>query len=110
LVPTDQGSQFHDTLQTTDLDYAESYYPYGVAVVSRDATIDFALVHNTATNLKKMLNGATVATAGSGATLLSTLTPPVIGSEVSRMIGWESNDHTIRLVAYQALQIGSVEP
>lgn len=110
MGPTEAGSQFHDTLTTEDLTYAESFYPGGTITTGRDATIDFALANITATNIKIALNGAGAATSGSGATLLTTVTPALIGAEVDCMIGWESNDHTVRIVGYQAHQVGAIEP
>jgi hypothetical protein len=55
-----------------------------------------------------MLNGAVKTTSGSGATMLTTLTPPQPGDESRCMLGWEATDNTERLVIEQAFQIGSL--
>jgi hypothetical protein len=60
------------------------------------------------TLIKKMLNGGTLTTSGSGATLLSTYTPAAPGAEVRCMLGWESQDNTERLLMEQAFQTGTL--
>ncbi|MBV9292630.1 MAG: hypothetical protein JO222_09285 [Frankiales bacterium] len=110
LGPTENGSQFHDTATVEKMYVAESYYEVSNVVTGREASIDFALAHFTATNLKNALNGATVTVTGSAGTTNSKVVPPAIGTETRQMIGWESNDHTARLIAYQAFQQGAIEP
>jgi hypothetical protein len=55
------------------------------------------------------MNGGTVTTvSGTGATMLSSYTPPVVGQEARIMLGWESEDATERWVWYQSFQTGEV--
>ena len=109
MGPTEQGSNFHDTPTVEQLMVAESYYEVANVVTGREASIDFALAHFTATNIKNSLNGATV-TGSATATTSAKIQPPVIGAETRQMVGWESNDHTVRLVGYQAFQVGDISP
>jgi len=73
---------------------------------STTVTVEFMQIH--LTNVKRMLNGGTLTTSGSGTTLLSTYKPPQIGQEVRQMLGWESTDNTERWVAEQVFQQGSL--
>lgn len=109
MGPTDAGSQFHDTPTVEQLMIAESYYEVANVVTGREASIEFALAHITVANIKASLNGATV-TGTATATTSAKIQPPVIGAETRQMIGWESNDHTVRLVGYQAFQVGDISP
>jgi hypothetical protein len=61
-------------------------------------------------NVKRVFNGGTLSTvSGAGVTLSSKLLPPSPGSEVRAMLGWESLDHTTRLVVYQAINSGDIK-
>ncbi len=59
-------------------------------------------------NVKRALNGGTVTTTGLTTTTLSTYTPPAQGAETRCIIGWESQDGTERLIAYQCINTGQV--
>ncbi len=48
-------------------------------------------------------------TTGATTTTMTTYTPPALGQSVRCMIGWESQDSTERLVAYQCFNTGTVE-
>jgi hypothetical protein len=61
-------------------------------------------------NLKLALNTGTATITGSGATLLTEIVPPTVGNEVRSMLGWQSEDNTVRFIAYQALQTGDISP
>jgi hypothetical protein len=106
---TRDGTVFNYGVETETI-YAAEYFD-GLQVVTTSRTVQFRLepMLPTATWLKRFLNGGTLSTAGSGTTLLSTYTPPVPGSEVRCMLGWESQDNTERLVIEQAFQTGSIE-
>jgi hypothetical protein len=46
--------------------------------------------------------------SGSIATTMASYTPPALGASVRQMIGWESQDSTERLVAYQCFNTAGV--
>ena len=106
---TADGWSFKDAIKTDDVMAAESFYPVKTITTSREATADLVLQEISASNLKKALNTGSATTSGSGATLLTTITPPTVGSEVRSMWGWQSEDNTVRWVAYQCLQVGSMD-
>jgi hypothetical protein len=68
--------------------------------------VEFLQIH--LTNVKRMLNGGTLSTSGSGTTLLTSYKPPQVGQEVRSMLGWESTDGTERWVAEQVFQTGGL--
>jgi hypothetical protein len=106
---TDDGSEFSYKPATDDVEVAEYYDPVAVVSTGREISITFDLAQIHATNFKRVLNGGTVTTSGSGSTLLSEYTPPDVGAEVRAMVGWESQDSTERLVMYQCFQTGDVK-
>lgn len=108
LGVTKEGSEFSYALDTDTIDAAEYFDPLLVVTTGRKVTAKYELMVINLTNVKRMLNGGTLSTSGSGATLLSSYTPPAPGSEVRCMFGWESQDNTERLVFEQAFQTGEV--
>ncbi len=88
---------------------AEFFDPIKYATTERSGNISFTLVDWTLANLKRVLNGGTLTVvSGTGATTLSSYTPPAPGSEIRSMIGWESLDNTVRVICYQTLNSGSI--
>lgn len=106
---TSDGSEFSYKPATDDVEVAEYYDPVAVVSTGREISITFDLAQVHATNFKRVLNGGTITTSGSGATLLSEYIPPDVGAEVRCMVGWESQDSTERLVMYQCFQTGEVK-
>jgi hypothetical protein len=71
--------------------------------------VAFNLADYTLSNWKKAMNGGTMTlVSGTGATALTSFSPPAPGGETRCMIGWESLDSTLRLICYQTLQGGEV--
>lgn len=105
---TDDGSEFSYKPASDDVEVAEYYDPVAVVSTGREISITFDLAQVHMTNFKRVLNGGTVTTSGTGATLLSEYTPPEVGAETRCMIGWESTQSDERLVIYQAFQTGDV--
>ena len=105
---TGDGFTFKDTITTAPVNAAESYYPVKVITTARAAQVDVILQEFHAANLKLALNTSAAIISGTGATLLTTINPPMVGSEVRSMWGWQSQDDTIRFIAYQALQTGAL--
>ncbi|MFJ8690279.1 phage tail tube protein [Micromonospora wenchangensis] len=108
LGVTREGHEFNYELSTEDVEAAEYLDPIATVTTGRTAGMSFEMMQIHATNLKRALNGGTIATSGSGATLRSELTPPAMGQETRCMLGWESQDLTERLYAEQAFQTGSL--
>lgn len=109
LGATEEGHNFNFQTSTDTITAAEFNDPLRYATTGRTASIAFALMDIHLSNLKRALNGGTVATvAGTGATLATSYTPPAVGAEVRCMIGWESQDSTERLIAYQCFNTGQV--
>jgi len=107
---THDGSEFDYSITAEGITVAEFYDPIQYATTSREGTWGFVLADYTANNLKRIMNGGTVATvSGTGATQLTKYTPPAPGAEVRCMLGWESLDSTVRRVAYQCFQSGGTK-
>lgn len=108
LGATDEGSEFSYSVDTDNVEVAEYLDPVMVVPTGRTITMSFALVNINATNFKRLTNGGTITTSGSGATLLSSFVPAALGAEVRSMIGWESQSCDERLIGYQCFQTGDI--
>jgi len=103
---TDQGSEFHYTINTDVVDVAEELDPLSYQTTGRTGNVQFAMAEITATNLKRAMNAPNSSiTAGAG---IVSFEPPDTGQEVRRMLGWESEDHTERWIFRQCFQGGDV--
>lgn len=101
---TDTGSTFKYTLATDTVTVAEELDPVSVQTTGRTSSVGFALAEITATNLMRALNAPTSAiTAGAG---IVSFEPPDLGTEVRRMLGFESEDHSERWIFRQCFQTG----
>lgn len=105
---TKEGSEFSYAVETDNITAAEYFDPLSVVTTGRTVQMKFELQIINMTTIRRMLNGGTLSTTGSGATLLSSYTPPAPGGELRCMIGWESQDNTERLVFEQAFQTGTL--
>lgn len=105
---TKKGHEKKIDINTEDVEAAEYFDPVAIVTTSRAISVAFDLMRINATNWRRMLNGGTLTTTGSGATLLSTYKLPAPGTEVNCVLGWESDDHTERWVAQQCFQMGSL--
>jgi hypothetical protein len=109
LGATEDGSEFNYETSVEAVRVAEFFDPIQWATTERNGNIGFTLVDWTLANLKRVLNGGTLTVvSGTGATTLSSFTPPAPGSEVRSMIGWESYDSTVRIIMYQTINSGSI--
>jgi len=105
---TKAGHEFDYTVNTDTIEAAEYLDPIMTVITGRVTGVKMELQQVHATNLKRALNGGTLAVSGSGATQLNTFQPPNVGAEVRTMVGWEAQDNTERWVMEQALQVGSL--
>lgn len=111
LGATEDGSEFTYGSTVEAATVAEFFDPIQYFTTERHGTIAFNLANFGLSNYRRALNGgvtALAATSGTGATALYTVEPPNPGSEVRCMIGWESLDNTLRLVARQCIQGGEL--
>lgn len=103
---TDAGSTFKYALATDTVNVAEELDPVSVQTTGRTASLAWAMAELTATNLMRALNAPTSAlTPGTG---IVSFEPPDLGTEVRRMLGFESEDHTERWVFRQCFQTGDM--
>lgn len=109
LGMTDTGSSLDVNLTTAPIVSAEQIDPIAYRTTDRTGTVTFMVMSYTATNLQRAFNGATTTVTGSTTTTMTVLNPPVPGTETRCMIGWESLDSTVRWVAYQVINSGSVK-
>jgi hypothetical protein len=105
---TKNGHELMYAPKVAQVDAEEYLDPVAYVTEGRESGMKFELMQIHATNMKRSLNGGSLTTSGSGTTLLSTYTPPAAGAEVRCMLGWEALDNTERVVAEQALQVGSL--
>ena len=106
---TKSGHEFKWSPKTDKVEVAEYVLPLRIVTTGVESSLSFEIAEFTAHNLAFALNTTTVTTvSGAGATLLTEVDPPDVGSEVRRMIGWESEDCTERMFAIQTIQQGDM--
>lgn len=105
---TEEGHNFSFSTTTETIEVAEFLDPIKYVETGRSGSIAFAMASIVMSNFKRALNGGTVTTTGSTTTTMSTYTPPALGASVRCMIGWESQDGTERLVAYQCFNTSGI--
>lgn len=104
LGATEDGSELNYEVKIEPISVAELFDPIRWSTTERSGSIGFNLASFHLQQVKRVLNGGTIATvSGTAATLSSSYTPPAPGSEVRCMIGWESLDHTVRMIAFQCI-------
>jgi hypothetical protein len=109
LGATEEGHSFSFSTETETVDVAEFLDPIKYVETGREGSVSFSLVSITSANLKRALNGGTIATTGSTATTLTKYTPAALGASVRCMLGWESQDSTERYVWYQCFNTSGIE-
>jgi hypothetical protein len=107
---TEDGYDFTYDIKTEMITVAEFFDPIKWATTERSGNFAFTVVDWTLTRVSQVMNGGTLAiVSGTGATQLNQFTPPAAGAETRRMLGWESLDHTVRIIAYQCINSGSIK-
>ena len=109
LGATESGSDFTYTPTVQPVMVAELYDPIAYRTTDRTSSLGFMLASVTAANLTKMLNGAVNVVTGVAPLAVTTISPPVVGSEVRCQLGWESYDSSMRLVGFQVLNGGAMK-
>lgn len=103
---TDGGNTFKYSIATAAVDVAEELDPISNQTTGRTATVTFALSEITATNLMRASNASTSSLSTTGP--VTTFEPPDLGTEVRRMLGFQSEDGTERWVFRQCFQTGDL--
>jgi hypothetical protein len=106
---TDAGITYTESVQTSDIQVAESLYPVRTVTTSKSSRIAFIMNEISDLNWKLACNGGTITTSGTGATKLNTYVPPLVGSEVRVMLAFVSNVDTEIIVWPQVFNVGNVE-
>jgi hypothetical protein len=108
--PTDEGSSFSDSVDTDTITVAEFLSAIRNVVTGRSSTLSFALASWTLSNYRRAINGgiAAIAPIGTVGSEVTSLEPPVEGTETRAQVIWESTDATLRLLGRQAFQTGEV--
>lgn len=110
LGATEDGSELDYETKLEAVNVAEFFDPIKWMTTERNGSISFDLADYTLTSWKRALNGGTLTVvSGTGSTQLNSYTPPVPGTEVRTMLGWESLDGTMRVVINQGIQGGSIK-
>lgn len=106
---TEGGMTYTEDTSVESIRVAESAYPVKRVTTEKDGSISFSMAHISDLNWKLAANGGTVATSGTGATKLNTFIPPLIGSELRVMLGFQSADDDEVLIWPQVFNGGSME-
>lgn len=103
-----EGHTLNIEYESDTVEAAEYLDPLLNVITSRNIGMEVDLMQVHMTNFKRVFNGGTLSTSGSGATLLTTYTLPKIGQEVRCQLGWEASDYTERWWGMQCFQVGEV--
>lgn len=108
LGRTTGGAKIDDNASNGAIESAEDYTPLLQLNTKREPAVSFELMSFTATNLARALNGAVTTVTGTTTTTLTKVDAPDPMSEVQCMLGWESDDATVRFVGRQCLNSGNL--
>jgi hypothetical protein len=107
--PTQEGSVFSNAQNVEPIRVAELFEAVAFSVTEVTTTLAFAVTNYTLHNIRRTQNAPTslvTTVSGTGATLSSKYEPPDPEQITRCMIGWESLDHTLRLVGRQCINGG----
>jgi hypothetical protein len=105
---TREGHEKTVDLSVSEVEAAEYLEPIANVTDGRTVTVSTDLMQIHVGNYRRAFNGGSIATSGSGATLLTTSNLPALGQETRIQLLWESSDSTERWTAASAFQRGSV--
>jgi hypothetical protein len=108
LGSTDAGITYTESVQTADIQVAESLYPVRTVTTSKSSRIAFTVNEISDLNWKVAMNGGTITTSGTGVTKLNTFVPPLAGAEVRLMMAFVDYLDTEAIVWPQVFNVGSV--
>jgi hypothetical protein len=110
--PTMEGTVWSNTQTVEPIRVAELFEAVAYSVTEVSTTMAFAISNFTLHNIRRALNAPTslISTvSGTGPTSSSKLDPPDPQEIVHCMIGWESLDHTLRMVGRQCINGGELQ-
>lgn len=108
---TEEGSEFSYEMNVEPITVAELFNAISYTPTEVSTSLSFAMADYTLHNLAKAFNAPSsnvTTVSGATTTLSSKLAPPTPSQIIRRMVGWESLDHTLRLIGYQCLSSGSI--
>lgn len=108
---TEDGSEFNYEMKVEPITAAELFNAIQYAPTEVSTSLSFVSIDYTLHNLARSMNAPSsnvTTVSGTGATLSSKLAPPTPSQIIRRMVGWESLDHTLRMIGTQTLQGGSM--
>lgn len=108
---TEEGSEFAYEMNVEPITVAELFNAISYTPTEVTTSLSFAMADYTLHNLAKAMNAPSsnvTTVSGAAATLSSKLAPPTPSQIIRRMVGWESLDHTLRLIGYQCLSSGAI--
>lgn len=106
---TEDGMKYTESVDTADVKVAESLYAVRTVTTGKSGRVAFTISHISDVNWKLAMNGGTITVTGSAATKLSAYVPPLMGSEVRVMLGFQSLDDEEIIVWPQVFNVGNVE-
>lgn len=106
---TEGGLTYNESTSTEQIRVAESAYPVKIVTTEKAGSIAFSMAHLNDLNWKLAMNGGTIVSTGATTTKLNTYVPPLVGSEVRVMLGFQSVDDDEVLIWPQVFNGGSVE-
>lgn len=110
--PTMEGSVFSNSQNVEPIRVAELFEAVAYSVTEVTTTIAFAISNFTLHNIRRALNAPSslvTTVSGSAATLSSKVEPPDPQEIVRCMVGWESLDHTLRMIGRQCINGGEMQ-
>lgn len=108
LGVTREGHEMNVALSVDQVEAAEYLPPLQNVTTGRTVTVAADMMQISKTQFQLAFNGGTVATSGSGTTLLTTYRLPTVGQERRIQLLWESTDSTERWTAGSVFQTGDV--
>lgn len=102
---TEEGSEFSYELSSEPVEVAESLDPVFYRTTGRNGSVTFAMAENTVRNLTLAFNGGTVTRTTGGNIAYE---PPEPGTEVRRVLVFDSEDGQERWIFPQVFQGGSI--
>jgi hypothetical protein len=106
---TDEGLSYSESTDTEDVRVAESLYAIRTQTTGKTASVSLSMSHISDLNWKLASNGGTLTVSGTGATKMSVYVPPLAGSEVRVMLGFQSLDDDEVIIWPQVFNTGGFE-
>lgn len=106
---TDAGCTYSESTDASQIKVAESPYTIKSVVTGKAGSVAFAMNQVSDVNWQLAANGGTITVTGTTTTKMSVFVPPLIGSEVRKMLAFVSQDDDEVLVWPQVFNTGGFE-